>query len=164
MSTGETIVSYIVEANNLAKINESTFKVKEYKVDNFSIISEDSIYYREKYYHIGFKRLDISASNHLQNDYLDFLLKYKVREFYENGESLNQIHKYKADGNKEIEVVDSASRWESPYRILSFEGYVFLRGITSNPILLKKMKEDRIEGYEIDRKKGIIKTEIRIVK
>jgi hypothetical protein len=29
---------------------------------------------------------------------------------------------------------------------------------------LKKMKEDRIEGYEIDRKKGVIKTEIRIVK
>ena len=162
MSNGETIISYTVEANNLAKIDAKTYKVKEYRVDNFELINEDSIYYQEKGYHLGFKRLEIERSNQTQNEYLDFLLKNRVRQYYENGEDLNQLHIYKKDGNKEIDVVDSKSSWESPYRLISFEGFVFLRGITSYPIILIDMDKNKIKGKEVNRKSKPLKTEIRI--
>jgi len=162
MSNGETIISYTVEANNLAKIDSKIYKVKEYRVDNFEVINNDSIYYYEKGYNIGFKRLKTERSNQTQNKYLEFLLKNRVRQYYENGENLNQLHVYKNDGNKEIDVVDSKSAWESPYRLISFEGFVFLRGITSYPIILLDSNDKKITGLEIDRKSSPLITEIRI--
>ena len=161
MSNGETIISYTVEANNLAKKDIRTFKVKEYKVDNFEIVNKDSIYYREKGYHVGFKRLKTERSNRAQSKYLEFLLNNRVRQYYGNGENLNQLHVYKNDGTKEIDVVDSKSSWESPYRLISFEGFVFLRGITSYPIVLLDLNEKMITGLEIDRKSSPLTTEIR---
>ncbi len=100
--------------------------------------------------------------NYISTITIAFLLANQVREYYENSQSLNQLHVYKKDGNKEVQVIDSHSSWESPYRLISFEGFVFLRGITSYPIILHDIVDNKIIGTEINRKTDPVKTEIRI--
>ena len=44
MTNGEVIISYLVEANNLEKKSDTEYKVKEFRIDNFTLINNDSIF------------------------------------------------------------------------------------------------------------------------
>jgi len=150
MTNGEVIISYLVEANNLEKKSDSEYKVKEFQVDNFKLINNDSIIYKEKYFSVGFKKINISQSLITESQLMDFLFSSSVRKYYENGESSNQIHTYKKSGQKAIQIVDSKSNWESDFRVFSFEGFLFLKGITSAPMIIEKLERDKLIGKEVD--------------
>jgi hypothetical protein len=161
MTNGEVIISYLVEANNLEKKSDTEYKVKEFRVDNFKLIDNDSIYYEEKYFSIGFKRVNVKQSSITESKLLDFLFSSSVRQYYDNDESLNQIHTYKRDGSKTIQIVDSHSNWESDFRVFSFEGYLFLKGITSAPMILESLENEKLIGKEADYRFDIKNLEIR---
>ena len=49
-----------------------------------------------------------------------------------------------------IDVIDSPSNWESDYRIFSFEGFLFLKGIISAPMIIEKIEGEKLVGQEVD--------------
>ncbi|MEZ5044119.1 MAG: hypothetical protein R2828_32730 [Saprospiraceae bacterium] len=161
MTNGEVIISYLVEANNLEKKSDTEYKVKEFRVDNFKLINNDSIFYKEKYFSLGFKRIDVKQSSITESQLMDFLFSSSVRKYYDNGESLNQIHTYKRNGNKAIQIVDSHSNWESDFRVFSFEGFLFLKGITSAPMIIEKLEDEKLIGKEVDYRFNVKNFEIR---
>ena len=161
MRTGEVIISYMIEANNLEKKSGSIYKVKEYRADKFQLISTDSIFYKERYYGVGFKRIDVKQSSITESQLMDFLLSSSVRTYYENGESSDQIHTYKSTGQKAIQIVNSRSKWESDFRVFSFEGFLFLKGITSAPIIIETLEAENLIGKEVDYRFASKSIEIR---
>jgi len=161
MKDGEMFISYMVEANNLEKKSETEYKVREFNVDYFKLVNSDSIFYKEKYFSVGFKRIYASQSSITKSQLLDFLYSGSVREYYENGESLNQIHTYKKTGQKAIQMVDSHQNWESDFRVFDFEGFLFLKGITSAPIIIENLEDGKLIGLEVDRRFDGKNTEIR---
>lgn len=161
MTNGEIIVSYMIEADNLEKQTESEYKIKELHVDEFKLINSDSIFYKKFKYCLGFKRIDVSLSSVTQAQLMEFLFSSSVRNYYDNGESLNQVHTYKNTGQKGIQIVDSNSNWESDYRVFNFEGFLFLKGITSPPMLIEKIDNERVIGKEADYRFDTKNFEIR---
>ncbi len=161
MTNGEVIISYLVEANNLEKKSDSEYKVKEFRVDKLQLINSDSIYYKEKYFNVGFKRLNVNQSSITQKQLMDFLLSSSVRKYYKNGEPFNQIHTYKSTGEKAIQEIDSHSNWESDFRVFSFEGFLFLKGITSAPMIIEKLENGKLIGKEFDVRYDVKNIEIK---
>ena len=147
---GEIIISYLVDGHNLEEKSDIEYKVKELSIDNFKFVSKDSIYYKKRRYNVGFKQVKVKQSLITEVQLMNFLLSSSVRNYYENGESLNQIHTYKDNGKKVIQVVGSDSSWESDFRVFSFEGYLFLKGITSAPMIIETLEDNKIQGKEAD--------------
>ncbi len=150
MTNGEITVSYMIEADNLERLTDSTYKVRELLVDNFQIINKDSIYYKKQKYRLGFKRIDVQRSQVTEAQLMDFLSGNSVRKYYKNGEVSDQIRTYKETGVVAIQPMNSYSNWESDYRMFGFEGFLFLKGITSAPMLIENIKDDKIIGKDAD--------------
>lgn len=68
--------------------------------------------------------------------------------------SVPESKKYKLtfqeNGLVKYNPLDRDSEWESAYKIIHFNGFVFLKGITSAPKLITKSKKGRIEFIIID--------------
>lgn len=150
MSNGEIIVSYMIEADNLEKQSDSAYKVKELAVDNFEIINKDSILYKKQKYHVGYKRIDVRPSLVTEAALMNFLESHSIRKYYEDGSPSDQIRTYKRTGQVHIQALNVYRDWESDYRIFSFEGFLFLKGITSAPMLIENIENEKIFGKEAD--------------
>ncbi|NOQ75370.1 MAG: hypothetical protein GQ574_25390 [Crocinitomix sp.] len=57
---------------------------------------------------------------------------------------------YQDDGKAKYQETDSHRGWESAFKIVAFEGYIFLKGITSAPILICEFKDLELKGWEVD--------------
>jgi len=57
---------------------------------------------------------------------------------------------YQNDGKVKHQESDSSRGWESAFKIVEFEGYIFLKGITSAPILIGAINDLELIGWEVD--------------
>ncbi len=161
MSTGEIFLTYLVDAYNLEKVEGAKYKVRELAIDYFDLVNSDSIYYRKQNYSIGFKRVNLKQSLITESQLHSFLQEGSIRKYYNDGESLNQIHSYKPNGKKEINIVNSNSNWETQYRVFGFEGFLFIKGIVSAPMIIENIDSDKLVGKEADYRYDIKNFEYR---
>lgn len=59
---------------------------------------------------------------------------------------------YQSNGKARYRALGSSSSWESNYIIVEFAGNYFLKGITSAPILLNRIEDERLWGYTVDQR------------
>lgn len=57
---------------------------------------------------------------------------------------------YQANGKAKYKQIGSSSQWESSYLIVDFAGFIFLKGITSAPILLLSIENGMLNGLRFD--------------
>ena len=57
---------------------------------------------------------------------------------------------YQENGLAKYQTIGSHSNWETPYSIIDFQGYVFLKGISSAPILITSLEKKRLLGIKAD--------------
>ena len=149
MNTGETYLSYDIKAANLEPDTLTTYKVREYKDEYITLVSSDSLYWKDERFGIGYARVNIPFTTATRSMVLQFLNDQPVRTYYPDGEVDGYINTYQSDGFKRIDVVDSNRGWTSDYRIFNFEGFVFVKGITSVPVVALYVIENYISVVEL---------------
>lgn len=146
MENGETNVFVYKDTLNLTPLNDKTYQLNEQEV--MTIHSQDSLTIKYKGYTLIYVKLN-EKPNQIKVDKLKSeLVKAPLIE------SIEKVQKYRFTYQNnnlvKIKPLDSDSEWESEYKIIDFNGFIFLQGITSAPKLVTKLEKGKVEFLEID--------------
>ena len=146
METGETKVFVYRDTLNLKQVSNKTFRVSEKEV--ITIHSSDSLTINFNGYTLPYVKVEAKAN---KINVSKFKLKVLDKPVIE---SINNIEDYKftfqSNDLVKINPLKSSSEWESDFKIINFNGYVFIQGIVSAPKLITKLKNNSIMFLELD--------------
>jgi len=152
MKTGEVKIEIVIDTFNIPNTKlKGRYRLRN-KVDSLRLVQKSStefnIYYPKFY--LTFKALDISKS--------EISLAACQKSTINSTFSLYNINKKENDDeikrtyqeNGKAKYSTSTSNWESAYKIVEFEGYVFIKGITSAPLLVQKTTKNKLICIALD--------------
>ena len=144
-------------------------------IDTLQIESTNMELVYDLIYNDGSIRLEMKGENEFNIFYPEFILTFRrIMNLEDSKFSLKQYEEYiigntliEADpitntrlgdlsktylstGIAKYDKIGSNSKWESAFAIIEFEGFVFLKGISSAPIILIDIDEHIIKGIEAD--------------
>lgn len=143
MSTGEIIITYSTNGYNLTYENNHRYKVKEMSVDAFTMVSSDSLFYEEYDYNIGFRKVNNAVKLYDKDMVEQIMLGNKFSE-------KDSDYVYTFNKNWIIGIKTASSSWENTYRIINFEGYIFIKGAVSAPKIITEISKKQIKGLKLD--------------
>jgi len=143
MSSGEMIIKYSTNGYNLTYKNNNRYKVKEMSVDAFTMINSDSLFYEEYDYNIGFRKVNNAVKLYNKDAVEQTMFGNK---FAVNGSD----YVYTYNENWIVGIETGSSDWENAYRIINFEGYIFIKGAVSAPKIITEISANQIKGLDLD--------------
>lgn len=143
MKTGDVKVEEEIDTINLDKIDP------EMKFNQTSDSSFELIYSE---FTLTFKLMEnTSDKSPALNDCKDLLIGNTfIQNEIPKDKDPTLTYTYQENGLAKYQTIGSHSNWETPYSIIDFQGYVFLKGISSAPILITSLGKKRILGLEAD--------------
>ncbi|NOQ73129.1 MAG: hypothetical protein GQ574_14075 [Crocinitomix sp.] len=152
MKTGEVIIKTAIDTldlNPTKKVNVFTFilsdkklKLKVTSENSFELQSTDKIQSYHTIENIDLKSPSIEKCKQflIGNTFVEI----DVTE--DNKPTLTRT--YQENGKAKYQRIGSKSSWESTYSFIEFQDYVFLKGITSAPILITKLDQNKLIGIK----------------
>lgn len=148
MSTGNTIVGYDINGYNYTK-RDTDYKIDQ-KIYTFKVYDKDSIYYDAGKYKLAFKKIKEAKKAYDMKKLSDFIFKNPIKLFYEDGTNNDVIKMYGSNGRLILQRGENIHTEISNYRLINFQGFLFIQGITSAPKLIEEIKKGALIGKELD--------------
>lgn len=147
-TTGEIFVKPKIDVYTLSG-SGNNFTIgndeKEYQIE---LVSPTEFQINHKGYLFPFKLIEDAKKSPVNASTLS---KYIIGSTFENTDKEDNIlNTYKDDDIAQYQNKDSMSSWESHYKIIEFNGFVFLKGITSPTLLVSKIDGEMIYFIEMD--------------
>ncbi|WP_299116090.1 hypothetical protein [uncultured Winogradskyella sp.] len=156
METGETKIFIYKDTLNLKALNENTFKLND--DETITIHSKDSMTIQFNGYILPFVKLDVKSNQADKNKFNANFINVRLDETVDN--KTEYQFTFLDNGLKKTKRVDADSEWESEYKLINFNGFLILQGITSAPKLITKIGKTKVNFLEIDyrfkTKKGML--------
>lgn len=148
MTTGEIFVKPKIDVYTLSG-SGSNFTIKnaekEYQIE---LVSPTEFQINHKGYLFPFKLIDEAKKSPINAATLS---KTIVGSTFENTDKEDRIlNTYIDRETAQYQNKDSMSSWESDYKIIEFNGFVFLKGITSPTLLVSQIDGEMIYFIEMD--------------
>ncbi|WP_375562483.1 hypothetical protein ACE193_08025 [Bernardetia sp. OM2101] len=146
MKSGETNVFVYRDTLNLTSLDDKIYKLNE--EETMTVHTNDSLTINYKGYTLSYVKLNEKPSNTTVNKLKKELIKAPLFQSIEKVKEYRFT--YQENGLVKTKTLDRDYEWESEYKIIDFNGFVFLQGITSAPKLITKVEKGKIEFLEID--------------
>lgn len=146
METGETKVFTYIDTLLLKPTKSNHFEVNEKEA--LVLHTEDSLTIEYNGYHIAYVKVASPKKKVSLKKLKKALLDKRMIENIANEESY--AFNYQSNNLVKVMPLDSESNWESDYKIIDFEGFLILQGITSAPKLILNIQKQKITFLEID--------------
>lgn len=154
METGEVHIKTLIDTFMIDNsVSEGSYILSQNEESlKLEIKGEDEIKLVYPKYILTYKKvLNLHQISTTRKEYEDFIIGSTFIEI--NPETREVTGKYKksyqTSGKAKYQQVDSNSNWESAFLIVEFEGYVFLKGISSYPFLLTGIENDDLNTLKI---------------
>lgn len=143
METGEVIVVEKIDTLNLENL-QPDLVFNQTSNTSFELVYPTAV--------LTFKLMENTSTKSPDLDKCkDFLIGNTfVQNDIPKTEEPTLTYTYQENGLAKYQTIGSHSNWETAYKIVAFEGYVFLKGITSAPILITTLEEKRLVGIKAD--------------
>jgi hypothetical protein len=143
MKTGDVIVAEKIYTITLDRLDPD-LKFNQITKKSFELIYPEFI--------LTFKFMEnISEKSPMISECKDFLIGNTfIKNDIPKEEKPTLTYTYQENGLAKYQTIGSHSNWENPYSIIDFQGYVFLKGISSAPILITSLEKKRILGLAAD--------------
>lgn len=146
METGETKIFIYKDTLNLTATGDNTFKLNEN--ETLTMHSKDSITILFNGYILPFVKLDVKPKQADKNEFNANFLNMRLNVTVDN--ETKYQYKLLDNGQKKTKRVDGDSEWESEYKLIDFNGFLILQGITSAPKLITQIGKNNVDFLEID--------------
>jgi hypothetical protein len=152
MKTGETNVFIYIDTLNL-KLEDKIYRLNE--EETMTIHTDDSLTIQYKNYTFSYVKVNEKPSNIAVDKLKKELIKQPLIEAIDK---VDYQFTYQDNGLVKTKTLDRDYEWESEYKIIDFNGFIFLQGIVSTPQLILKVGKGKIEflaiDYRFESKKG----------
>ncbi len=152
--TGEMFVVTVVDTFNIGKLKSDGSYNLSLKERTFSFSEVDKkLHLIFPNYTLVFERIEKLGKPTISLEQCSqFLIGSTVVEIDPERNKIegNLSYTYQPNGQAKYKQLDARRSWESEYKIIDFEGYTFLKGITSAPVLLTSNNNKSIAGTEFD--------------
>lgn len=160
--TGAVVIKTIVDTFIIQQTNdESIFLLKASNEINsvplqLNKTSEREFEINYSGYIKTFKLLDrLEKTSHTLHQFSEFIVGSTLIEVDPDTPKITGRlwQTYQNNGRAKYRELGGTRDWESAYIITEFQGYIFLKGITSAPLLLTEINENGLHGFRVDYRK-----------
>lgn len=156
METGETKIFIYKDTLNLSTLSKNSFKLNEN--ETLTSHTKDSLTIQLNGYTLPFVKLDVNSNQADKANFNSNFLNMPLTETVDGKEEYQFT--FQDNGLKKIKPIDRDSEWESEYKLIDFNGFLILQGITSAPKLITKIGKTKVDFLEIDYRFDIKKGEL----
>lgn len=146
METGETKIFIYKDTLNLTDLGKNTFKLNDN--ETLTLHSKDSLTIQFNGYTLPFVKLDVKSKQADKDQFNTNFINMPLTETVDD--KTEYQFTFKVNGLKKIKPLDRDSEWESEYKLIDFNGFLILQGITSAPKLITKIGKTKVNFLEID--------------
>ena len=156
METGETKIFIYRDTLTLTSAGKNMFKLND--KETLILHSKDSLTIELNGYTLPFVKLDIRPKQAGKSKFKSHFINVPLTETVDD--ETGYIFTYNVNGLKKTKSIDSNSEWESEYKLIDFNDFLILQGITSAPKLITKIGKTKVDFLEIDYRFEIKKGEL----
>ena len=153
MTTGDIQIDFEVNTFERTKGTDIAFTIqKDGKSFEVERIDNAEIRIKNKDLYFLFKRMPLEKQN-LQKKTVEQVLighSFQLFDVEKQAPSDNLIHTYKNNETATYQKKGSSSNWTSAFKILEIGRFVFIKGITSAPLLVTGIEGECIYCIEMD--------------
>ena len=146
METGETKIFVYNDTLKLTSLTNKTYKLNENEM--LTLHSKDSLTITYNGYTLSYVKLDVKSKQVNVQAFKSNFINVSLVETVD--EKSDYQFTYQDNGLVKVKRTDSDSEWKSEYKLIDFNGFLILQGITSAPKLLTKIKKGQIIIIKID--------------
>ena len=146
MTTGETNVVTYRDTLDLISLEANSYKLNE--EETMTIHTDDSLTIKYRGYTLSYVKVNEKVESITTEKLKSNLVKTALIQSVGDSEKYRMT--YQENGLVKIKTLDRDYEWESEYKIIDFNGFIFLQGITSAPKLVTDIKKGEVQFVEID--------------
>jgi hypothetical protein len=152
MTTGEVKIKIVIDTFNISNTKRKDIYQLTNEKDTLRLVKNNSTEFNIFYprFYLTFKSLDIPESKISSKKCTKYILNNSFSTYVVKTQALEDDMKITYQENGKAKYSDTGSSWESVYKVVEFENYVFIKGITSAPILVHKIKSKKLICTALD--------------